>query len=55
MEIYDAMGQLVFNQQLTPSPSRITNKLNMQLMPKGVYVLKVYRADEVITTKLITR
>jgi hypothetical protein len=55
MEIYDAMGQLVFNQQLMPSASRITNKLNMQLMPKGVYILKVYKDDEVLTSKLVTK
>jgi hypothetical protein len=49
LEIINAMGQLMFNQQLDDEK----NTLNIESIPKGIYFIRVQKSGIIICKKII--
>lgn len=49
MQIYNIIGECVLQRELTTS----TNEININLLSKGIYIIKLTRADRTVQRKLI--
>jgi hypothetical protein len=56
LELYDAIGRLVMSEQFNVSVEGATIKLNLEKLPKGLYVLTCNAASKQInSTKVIVK
>ncbi len=53
VEVLDAQGKIVFSEQLNNFRSSYTGSIDLQKMPKGIYLLKVNLGDSIQVQKLM--